>query len=336
MNELALLENVNAVEVFTGDGLDDLLKKITDEAKSIVPNIETARGRKEIAGLAAKVAKSKVHLDGLGKDLVSDWKQKAKVVDIERKKMRDYLDDLKEEVRKPLSDWEDAEDERVLKHKNNILEMMQAGIDTAEKWMELPVEIMQDQLKEIEETKIDESWQEFANDAAKTKDQAITIIKGCIEKRQKYDADQAELEKHRKESAEREQKEREENLRKEGEEKAKREAEEKAKEEAKRAEREKQAAIQAKENAERRVKEAEDNATRKAEDAAKAERDRIESERVAEELAAKKREADKKHRAKINNAAVDALKSAGLGELSAKKAVTAIAKGQVPHVTISY
>ncbi|EES5368095.1 cell envelope biogenesis protein TolA, partial [Escherichia coli] len=38
---------------------------------SFVPDITTAKGRKEIAYLAYKVAQTKTYLDGLGKDLVA-------------------------------------------------------------------------------------------------------------------------------------------------------------------------------------------------------------------------------------------------------------------------
>ena len=67
--------------------------------------------------------------------------------------------------------------------------------------------------------------------------------------------------------------------------------------------------------------------------------------KAEEEAAAKRREADKQHNANINNAAaksmVDALMAYDSGEKpltieQAKLVVTAIAKGHIPHVTISY
>jgi len=304
--DLIGLKDVNVIEVFQAGNVDDILERIRKEATSFIPNVETNKGRNDIASIAHKVAKSKTYLDSLGKDLVSGWKQKAKVVDVERKKMRDYLDNLKEEVRQPLTDWEDAEKERIEKHEWNLQEIIGGGSYSLEKWMELSLEAMKDRLKEIEAEKIDDSWEEYANDAAKAKDGAIAQIKEAIEKREKYDAEQAEL------------------------------AQLRAKAEKARSEKAEKDAIEAKERAEREAKEAKENAARKAEEAAQAERDRIEQERIAEEAAAKKREADKKHRAKINNAAVDAFVAAGLSQEKAKDAVTAIAKGQIPYVRISY
>ncbi|MBE9515979.1 MAG: hypothetical protein IME93_03260 [Proteobacteria bacterium] len=342
MNELVSLESVNAVEVFDGKGLDDLLKQITEEAKSIVPNTETDKGRKEIASMAHKVAKSKTYLDGLRKDLVSNWKAKAKAVDGEGKKMRDYLDTLKAEVRQPLTDWEDAEEERTEKLNRRVEDIIARGESCETNWVTLTADNMQELLSITEKTNID-TFEEYANYAAKEKDKAITKIKEAIGKRQKYDDEQAELEKLRAAAAEQEKKDREEQLRKEGEEKAKREAEQKALEEAAKVKAESESAakreadaIKAKEAAEAETARIKEEAEKQAEVAAQAERDRIESERVAEELAAKKREADKQHRAKINNAAVDALVSIGVSKAQAKEVVTAIAKNQIPHISISY
>ncbi len=261
--------------------------------------------------------------------------------------MRDTLDALKEEVRQPLTVWENIESERIQKHEANISEMVEAGLFSLERWADMPLESMQDRLKEIESEKIDD-FEEYANDAAKAKDAAITQIKEAIEKREKYDAEQAELSQLRANAEAQEKKDREETLRKEGEEKAKKEAAETA--EVERKEREEKAAtekarsykaekdaIEAKEKAERNAKEAKESSDRKATEAAKAERDRIEDERIAEEQAAKKREADKAHRAKINNAAADDLISfCGLSSKQAKKVVTGIAKGGIRSIRISY
>lgn len=343
MNELAVLENINTVKVFNGEGMDDLLGKITEEAKSIVPDLTTKKGRDEIASMAHKVAKSKTYLDGLRKDLVSDWKTKAKAVDAEGKKMRDTLDALKAEVRQPLTEWEDAEEARVEAHKFLIKELVDCGEGAKQHWDIQSVDATKEILDRVKEIKIDDSLGEYASDAAIAKEAAIELIEAAIEKREAYDKEQAELEKLRAEAAEREQKDREEKLRIEGEERAKREAEQAAELEraavkikADRAEKDKQDAINAKIEAEKRAKEAEKNVKIEAEKAAQAERDRIESERLSEEIAAKKREANKAHKTKINNAVLDALVLTGMNKTQAKKAVTAIAKGEVPYTTISY
>lgn len=110
MTNLAIvLEAENAVAVFTSKAMDETLHKIEKEVLSFVPCVSTAKGRKEIASLAHKIAKSKTALDGAGKTLTADWKAKAKLVDVSRKEAREFLDALKERVRKPLTEWEDEE-----------------------------------------------------------------------------------------------------------------------------------------------------------------------------------------------------------------------------------
>jgi len=351
MNDLVILENVNAVEIFNGEGLDDLLSRITEEAKSLIPDLSTDKSRKEIASMAYKVSKSKTHLDELGKDLGSKWRDSIKAVDVERKKVRDTLDALRDEVRKPLTDWENKDKERIENHKASIQWFVDAG-ESAINFIQFELKTLTARLAEVDGVEISEKWDEFASDAAIAKDRAATLIKEAIVKREAYDKEQAELEKLRAEAAEREQKDREEKLRLEGEERARLEAEKEKERETIAAlereasiERERQAAIQAKEEAEKRAKQVEENAKIEVEKAAQAERDRIDQERINEELAAKKREADKKHKAKINNAAAKAMRDSLLaydsGERSltlgqAKLIVTAIAQGKVPHTKISY
>lgn len=76
---------------------------------SFVPDITTAKGRKEIASLAYKVAQTKTYLDGLGKDLVAELKEIPKLIDANRKTVRDRLDELKAKARQPLTDYEEEQ-----------------------------------------------------------------------------------------------------------------------------------------------------------------------------------------------------------------------------------
>jgi hypothetical protein len=262
VNELVVIEKVNAVQVFAPGGIDDLLLKIEQEAKSIVPDITTPKGRKEIASIAHKVAKSKTQLDSLGKDLVAEWKTKASAVDAERKKMREFLDNLKTEVRAPLTEWEEKEAARQEGHITAINEMESAASYTADCWQTLNLEAMKDRLAEIEAERMGEAhWDEFAGKAAEAKDYAIKSIKESIAKREAYDAEQAELARLRAESEERERKERE-------------AAAEKA-----RIEREERIAKEAAEAATKAAEESAEKARIKAAEAAKAEQDRIEREK---------------------------------------------------------
>jgi len=111
MSETALVvaEKLDVAVLFTGDGMDRILKEIEAKAMAHVPDVSTDAGRKDIGSLAHKVARSKTLIDDMGKDVVADWKKKAKEIDNHRKTARDFLDDLKTKVRQPLTDWEAVE-----------------------------------------------------------------------------------------------------------------------------------------------------------------------------------------------------------------------------------
>jgi len=343
MSELMPLNNLNALEVFQKDGLQPVLDKVAEEARSLVPDVSTEKGRKEIASNAFKVAKSKTYLDGLGKDLVSDWKGKAKVVDNERKRSREFLDDLKDEVRRPLTEWEQAEEARIQKHMD-IIEWVHAdGNETVERYLDIDMVDMVNKKEQIEGIKPNE-FEEFSERMEEVKLVALTKINTAIEKRLKHEADQAELEQLRKEAAEREAKEaaeRAEQARKEREEQIRKDAAEKeknaAKEREQALEREKQEAHDAKIRAEeqaaaaqKRAEEAEAQAKQNAE----AEQARI-KQQEADEIA--RRERNNKHKGKIHREIAEAIeKAANLSPATSKKIVTAMAKGEIPHVGIKY
>ena len=111
---LIVVERLNPIEIFQNGGMDKILKEIESKVEGIVFDVSTEEGRKECASMAYKVARSKTLIDNMGKELVADWKKKAKVVDAERKKARDFLDPLKDRVREPLTEYE-AEQERIKK-----------------------------------------------------------------------------------------------------------------------------------------------------------------------------------------------------------------------------
>lgn len=299
-NHLIPVEEVNALTLFTEGGLDGLLGMIEAEALSHEPDLETAKGRSDIASMAYKVSRSKTTIEAAGKGLVSEWKAKAKAVDAGRKKARDYLDDLRDRVRAPLTEWE-AEQERIADEKKLAAEVAAAHEEA----------ISMNDL--------------FDREAAiKAKEEALRV-----------EAEQRAA----KELAERqasEQAEREERIRAEAEEKAKREAEENLKAERERAERAEREKAEAEKRAEaerlaaieeeraRAQREAEDRETRRL---AAIERQRQEDERKA---------ANKANREKIHKTINAALIASGLSKTAAARVVSIVSAGDVPHMTIKY
>jgi len=343
-----------ALEVFKAEqGLDPYLIKIRGEVDAFLaepPALTTNKGRQAYASMAHKIARSKTAIDNVGKELVADLKQLPKTIDAERKRWRDTLDGWRDEVRGPLSEWEAAEEARKARHQAGIerLDLLASDIPN------LDSKELAECIAQAEAMAIGEHWEEYEAEAARTKDRVLSLLREGLAKRQAYEVEQAELARLRAEQEAREQKEREERIAREAEERARREAEEAAQAERDAVARREQAARdeaarkerEAKEAAERREREHQE-AMAKAKREAEQERQRIEDEhrrreqsRLAEERRqqdeAAQRQANKEHRARINRAAMQAMIDGGMPKDCAKQAITLIAKGQVPDVTINY
>lgn len=354
---LALPEPVALAALFqTPDKIAALIASVEAEARAHVPDLTTKKGRDAIASLAHKVARSKTALDSAGKDLNADLRAKISVVDEERRKIRDRLDALKSEVRKPLDEWEAAEQARLeaLKARLDRLSNAAPAEDTSESIMAI--------IARVEATVIDDAWAEYLPHAAKAKDATLARLRKQLVATKAREDQVAELERLRAEAAAREEADR---IRREAEEaEVRRIAAEKAEaERAAQIEREKQEAAaeaeaRAKAEADRLAQEAAaresalarekqeaeerharelSQAKAREEAAAQAERDRIEAERKAEADAAEKRRADADHANRIKAAIRDALVllTASYGDddmhLAADIAI-AIYEGQIPHV----
>jgi hypothetical protein len=354
MTDLAKVEITNPLAVFaTKGGLDPVIQEVRDFVGQFEPDLSTAKGRKEIASLAAKVSKFKVRLDGMGKDLVADWKAKSKAVDSSRKAMREELDDLKVKARQPLTEWENLEKERVIAHEATVdlIKKLGSGLNivTGES---ASIEDMKAYLKELEEIDTD-SLEEFELEGRKEKDKAVESLTAKIEAEKQRIAQEEELEQLRKEKEEREAEERRAALEAEIAARAKAEAEEATRKERERLEQEKKDAVQreqqakqAAEQAERDRKAAEEKSIQ---DAARAKIDQENAVKAAEEKAIKdqqakeadeqaeqeRREANKQHVGKIRKEAKESLMEF-VDEETAKKIVLAIHKNLIRNISITY
>lgn len=126
-NDLLVPQDTDLVEIFKDGGVDPLIDKIEAELSTYVFEIDTEAGRAQIASIARKVASSKVALDNAGKALVADKKKEISLVDAERRRVWDRLEQLQHKIRKPLTDFE-AE----LKRKKEELEAAARAIKQAE------------------------------------------------------------------------------------------------------------------------------------------------------------------------------------------------------------
>ncbi|SSH28107.1 coiled-coil domain-containing protein [Klebsiella pneumoniae] len=318
--DLVVIEKKNAMAVFTNnDQLDPLIEAIEKEARSLVPDVTTKKGRDAIASMAHKVARSKTYIDNAGKDLVAELKALPKQIDESRRVVRERLDALKDEVRRPLTEWE-AEQERIKAEEAMNAIHVEALAMNEDFDRQLAARIESDHEMAL-----------LMNDA--------------------FDREQAE----KKAEAERQRIAREEEIKRLAEEKAKREAAEQAQREIDAAAAREREAILAKERAEREQKEAAERAEREKQAAVEAERrkaqeeaDRIRREAEQREqarLAEEKRKADEqarreagvKHRKAVGTEIVKALlANTSLTRDQAIEVITAVKDGRIPHTGISY
>lgn len=329
--DLVVIEKKNAMAVFTNnDQLDPLIELIEKEARSLVPDVTTKKGRDAIASMAHKVARSKTYIDNAGKNLVAELKALPKQIDESRRVVRERLDALKDEVRRPLTEWE-AEQERI-KAEEAMNALHAEALEMNIKFdQELAAKFEADhEMALLMDKDID---RERADKAAEAERQRIA--------REEEIARQAE-EKAKREAAEKAQREidaaaareREAILAKERAERERIEAQQRAEceqlEAAERAEREKQAAVEA----ERRK--AQEEADRIRREAEQREHARLaEEKRKADEQA--RREADVKHRKAVGTEIVKALlANTSLTRDQAIEVLTAVKDGRIPHTGISY
>ncbi|MBJ9902039.1 hypothetical protein [Acinetobacter bereziniae] len=353
--ELQILEQNVIVSAFNNvNGIQAIVDQIKAQVSSIVPDVTTAKGRKEIASLAYKVAQSKSAIDAEGKKLKEQYTVVTNKIDADRKFARDELDAERDRIRQPLTDWENAEKDRVAKHESAIQEIKNFSnnnflIAANSSMIEGVIATLNDQV-------IDSSFEEYEEQAKLAKLETLETLRNALSETQSLEAERAELERLRQAEIERLQKERDEKIAREAADKARVEAEAKALADRKRAEQEKLEAEQRearlkleKEQAELREQqlkqqaiELEKQAEIDRQKAVEAERLRIEQEAQAkadaERKAEEQRKANVEHMRTINREAFSAIEGLSLGipEAQIKELITAIAKNQIPHISIKY
>lgn len=106
----------NPVEVITDPKAYTKLRELIDAETSVfVPDLSTDEGRKAIASLAYKVTRTKTAIDAARKELTEEWRAQVTKTNGLSKVIIDELDAIAKAVRKPLTEWEEAEEAREAK-----------------------------------------------------------------------------------------------------------------------------------------------------------------------------------------------------------------------------
>jgi len=253
---IATLQTIVPVEFFKEGGSNDILTNLENEvrAQAAKLDISTKAGRDAIASLAYRVACSKKPLENLRKGLTEDIRKQKEAIDAEGRKADERLEALKIEVRKPLTDWENAEKERVANHEAALHliedEEQRAGMG----WT---VEEIESKIALVKQIFNSRSWQEFIERASKARIMAVAALEQALFRAQEAIREKEELERLRAEAAERAIKEREEASARAAKEAAERRAEEQARIAREAVERERQRLANERAEAEARAKQAE-------------------------------------------------------------------------------
>lgn len=358
----------NAPAIYVAGGLKQFIDLVKAEVEGEVPDLTTRKGRERIASLAAKVSKSKTAVEKPGRDYLRRLKEMPKVVEAELREFVTKMDTLRDETRRPLTEWEAAEDARIDRH-NDRLNWLKTLADDLGELSSLHIKGL---IAEAEGMQLGAHWEEFEAEAATAKDKVLSTLRAALQKREQFEAEQAELARLRREAEERaeqdrirlaqeaaveaerqrvaqqQQAEREAAARREQElldqaAAQEREAENQRLQLKLQAEQAERARVQAEADrvaAEQRMEQERQAAARRQEEAA--EQARQEERRRADAAAAEilrqqeARERDQAHKTKVMGEAKTALMSLSITEELARAIVLKIARREVPNITINF
>ncbi|WLG49155.1 hypothetical protein [Pseudomonas sp. FP1742] len=218
------ISEANAPAIYVKDGLKPFLQAVKEEVSSQVPDLSTAKGRDRIASLAAKVSKSKVAVEKPGREYLKRLKEMPRVVEAELREFVDAMDALRDETRKPLTDWEAAETARKDKH----VDAVQAIHDFCADLADVNAAVLLESITSVESVRMGEHWEEFETEAARAKESTLAKLRAALATRQQYEAEQAELVRLRAEAEAQAQRDREAEIARAAAEQARIEAEQRA------------------------------------------------------------------------------------------------------------
>lgn len=221
-DELILFVDKPLIEIYTEKGLEIIKSEVDRRIVNAPTDISTEKGRAAIRSYAAQIAKLKNAFDKTRVSLVKDKKAELKVIDGYGGNIWDFLEGVQKQVRKPLDDFEAAEERRVQERENRL-----AKIDDYNQHASDNIEQLEKQVVEVDALIVFD-WQEFTMRADEYKDKTLNFLKSKLAKAKQDKADKEELERLRKEKEERDRIQREEQIAKDAADKATKAAEDKS------------------------------------------------------------------------------------------------------------
>ena len=349
-------------KLFTADGIDWIIRQIKQDVGDDCNDISTKEGRAAIKTLAAKVAKCKKPLEIISKELKEESQNTIQNINTEFKRYSFAIDQLRDQIRKPL-DLIEAKEAKQIKDRKDRLELIERLSITRSFNNISDLECLIEDLDDA----YNFDWGDFEFVAKTCYEKSKLYLESEIEKGIKQEADRLELKQLRDQAEKRAKKDYEDKLKKDAADNAKRESADRQK----KLREQKAKAVADKKDAEARAVESErlrkeqeklaeinriaaekqaiENTRIAATRAVEQEKARVEARRLADEAEAVKIAANKEHCAKIekqsNNVIVKIIhfKIYGTNKSESRlsldiseKIIQAIKDKKIPHLSINY
>ena len=185
----------------TAEQISELVALTRAEAKRAAAkfDVNTATGRLNIISVSVTVRDKKVKLRKAADASKIEHQDIIKEINEGKKTVEDEFQEVQDEIRKPVTDWETADKARIQRHKEALEGLGIFGYSSDNASADI-----QNEIDVIERIKIDDSWQEFKGDAAILKDATLESLRNFLDLATRREAMEKELAERRAKDIERE------------------------------------------------------------------------------------------------------------------------------------
>ena len=200
--DLALAPSRELVSNFpTAEQISELVALTRAEAKIAAAkfDVNTATGRLNIISVSVTVRDKKVKLRKAADKSKVEHQDIIKEINEGKKTVEDELQEVQDEIRKPVTDWEDTERARVDDLKYRLGEISVGYFSSDNSSTEIS-----DYIDGMTAIVIDDTWQEYQGEAAIQKDATLESLRNFLDLATRREAMEEELAERRAADAERE------------------------------------------------------------------------------------------------------------------------------------
>lgn len=185
-----------AVTFSSDDDVQALVDYVRQQALTQSEGVDasTSAGRRTLISVAARVAKSRAFLKAQAGEVVKSLRNQVADVNARADRLVETLDEVRDSVRKPVTDWEQAEEARVTNLRNHLTSIRSLGAQAAHRFT--TTEEVTKASDDFEKLVATVDFQEFAEDAQEAIRATRTALfeaGNAIEVRQKEAQEKEEL-----------------------------------------------------------------------------------------------------------------------------------------------